>query len=354
MHLRKYPSYLLDMFAVISARRSMGMNRMGSNSCRLILCVSRIICLYAGLPARTSDAASTLGQSMLVEELKRDGPVAWARLDESLSHCEFQYEINETFVDAQQTTNQFKRVKGQVSDDLFLITEILGSTGVQYVYGRNEEYEFAIRRNGGAPWELEWQGKGIGNETAAGSACSEHFGQIKLGWHLSEVPLSRLVASERFLVETITKDSHGDIDVVFKVSPVEDAVEVLQNLESGHIALSPGNSWAIKSYNVTYRGGMTCSMDAMYGERGAPYYSKLSLQVRPMPNHSSRFVLHDVACVTVASESFPKEKCGLAYYGLPEYRSQAGSRRRVWFVLINIGAILLFLGLLARRQWKKE
>jgi len=243
------------------------------------------------------------------------------------------------------STERTKRIMGQVAGECFLFKETVVPTQQISVYGRNERYEFALSRNGEAPWMVNWQSARQDEDTPVGSAYAYLGGMLHLPWSISATPLEKLVNHPRFSIRAVRQRDHGTVQIDFSVAPAGALEDDLQGLSSGFVVLDTTRRWAVTKYQVKYANGISSSATLAYGSPGPPEISQVRFELQTRPERTSAFAI-DVANYDWNAERNPDFT--LPAFGLPDYHDPADRKR--WLRLVNIGIILVLSGIILWRR----
>jgi hypothetical protein len=293
--------------------------------------------------ASADEPRSDAGQ--MLERLRNEAVAEWRAMAQQLSDCEFEYTIVETERRGADATERTKRVTGQVADKCFLFKEAIAATQQVSVYGRNERYEFALSRNGDAPWTVNWQSTRQDEDTPVGSAYAYLGGMLHLPWSISATPLEKLVAHPRFSIRAVRHRDHGLVQIDFIVAPPGALEDDLQGLSSGTVVLDTTRRWAITHYQVNYANRLAISATLAYGEPGPPEISHVHFELQTRPGRTSVF---DVHAAKYDWDAEPNPEFTLPAFGCPDYQDPADRRR--WLKLVNIGIILVLTGIIIWRR----
>ena len=281
----------------------------------------------------------------MLERLRKEAVAEWRAMAQRLSDCEFEYTIVETERRGGDATERTKRIAGQVADKCFLFRETIVATQQVSVYGRNERYEFALSRNGDAPWTVNWQSTRQDENTPVGSAYAYLGGMLHLPWSISATPLEKLVTHPRFSIRSVRHRGHGLVQIDFIVAPPGALEDDLQHLSSGAVVLDTARRWAVTRYQVKYANRLAISATLAYGEPGPPEISDVHFELQTRPERTSIF---DVHAANYDWDAEPNREFTLPAFGFPDYQDPADRRR--WLKLVNVGIILVLTGIIIWRR----
>jgi hypothetical protein len=303
------------------------------------------IAVLAGIAGPASAVETSLSATQVLERLRGEAAAEWQAMARKLRHFQFDYTIVETERGGRSSLERVKRVTGRVEGECFLITETILATDEVSVYGRNDRYEFALVRRGASPWTITWQSGRGETETPVDSAYTYFCGMLHLPWSISATPLAKLVQHPRFVVQRARPGDGGRWQVDFAIAPPGAPEADLQGLASGSLVLDPSHHWAVVEYRARYGNRMSSAVSLAYAESGPPELSRVHFELRTTPQKSNVF---DIRIANYDWAPAGSGEFTLPAFGLPDYQDPTG--RRHWLGLVNLGIILVLLGLIIRRR----
>ncbi len=301
--------------------------------------------IVALTPVRSSATEPLAVAGQTLQRLRSEGVGEWQSMAHKLEHSNFDYAIREIDQKGKTTRERTKRVSARVVGQSFLLTEKLVPGELVSIYARNDRYEFALFRNGDAPWTISWQSSRRDDDSPVGSAYAYLAGMLHLPWSISAIPLEKLVKDSRFSVQSVRPADRDDLQIDFAISPTAQRPDSLQGLKCGSILLSPARHWAIQRYTAQYANQMSSSLKLSYGPLGPPEIKHAEFELDVSPEMRSKFAI-DVGKYewpTVESADFT-----LSSFGLPEFHEPLATRR--WLMIVNLGVFFMLSGLIVWRR----
>lgn len=282
-----------------------------------------------------------------LERLQTEGVAGWHAMAEKLRQISFDYTLTDSSQNGAQVSEREKRITGRLAGESFVLTEAFLPGGDEMLYGRNENYEFALDRKDRRPWRVSWQSAKHSSESPVGTAYSEIVGLLQLPWSIGEIPLWDLVNSRRFSIVKVSGEPSEELLVEFQIALDNSNNRELQGLSQGEMVLDTKRMWAIKRYRVKYGNGMSANANIAYAPAGPPMSDRLALELEFSPARKSRTEITDVELREPRADEDTAE-FSIEHYGISENVQRPTSSR--WIILIVVGVILVLVGLLILRQ----
>lgn len=205
----------------------------------------------------------------LREQFYRDAPQGWKRLQEGLRHLEGKGDFvqNVKDPDGKQSTHT-KTWDFKINGDQVVWQEIWSNADAreETAWGTNSDYSFSIKRNrAGGSWIL----RRIGGVSSASSFELEHpttraefvgfLTSLNASWRIGGfLSMPEIIREPGFKLTNIEETSYEGqscVRIQFKYEPPKNGVPFILDVRGATAVLAPGQSWAVREYDVQMVGG---------------------------------------------------------------------------------------------------
>jgi hypothetical protein len=315
-------------------------------------------------------AAESAVEPSLHEQFVSDAAKAWAEAEKMNRDLEFEVDSisNNRTEDGKSWVDRRKVIVKSRGDMVLQETtdwppegnnlpgSLRESTSTQSrVDAINDKHSFILREEGDFPWNVNSVGS-VKDEQVIQAIDRRSRRLIFLPWYISNWSLLSMYRSAYFHIEKVEPVQEGDLALVkvsFTYSPL--APEDKSNfIRSGSVVLNPNRKWSVHSCeaNLQYPNGqharITVSNQYKEASDVVPIKSTFSL----VALNGARGVEETDEFTNYARKLVPENEFTMGAYGVT-MSLEPRANRTPW-IMLNIGFILLIIGLILYRRFRNR